>query len=177
MAHIYNFLLFEYTEKRVFSSPISFMVGSINLLAMNFRLSCRRLLFSVRERSGLRGLMKNKSLRCERCKKQKRCIPLKLIYRTYLGIERRGLLLHYLMEQRMLRKIQQLPVEELWRRTQYLSVSLQMDLTLSQPCTLKSPVQMVYCVQALSLMQTLPLGLLRILVIPLKSRIRQTHVP
>ena len=63
MAHIYNFLLFEYTEKRVFSSPISFMVGSINLLAMNFRLSCRRLLFSVRERSGLRGLMKNKSLR------------------------------------------------------------------------------------------------------------------
>ena len=69
MAHIYNFLLFEYTEKRVFSSPISFMVGSINLLAMNFRLSCRRLLFSVRERSGLRGLMKNKSQRCEKCKK------------------------------------------------------------------------------------------------------------
>ena len=55
---------------------------------MSFRLSCRRFLIFVRERSGLRDRMKNKKIRCESRKgiqvKQKIYLPLKLIYRTYL---------------------------------------------------------------------------------------------
>ena len=55
---------------------------------MSFRLLCRRFLFFVRERSGLRDRMKNKKIRCESRKiiqaRKKICLPLKLIYRTYL---------------------------------------------------------------------------------------------
>ena len=55
---------------------------------MDLRLSCRRFLLFVRERSGLRDQMKNKKIRCERRKdiqaEKKPCLPLKLIYRTYL---------------------------------------------------------------------------------------------
>ena len=55
---------------------------------MDFWLSCRRFLFSMKERSGLRDWMKNKKIRYERREdiqaKKKNYLPPKLIYRTYL---------------------------------------------------------------------------------------------
>ena len=61
---------------------------------MSFRLSCRRFLFFVRERSGLRDRMKNKKIRCESRKgiqvKKKIYLPMKLIHRTYLYMKERS---------------------------------------------------------------------------------------
>ena len=55
---------------------------------MYLRLSCRRFLFYMKERSGLRDWMKNKKIRYERREdiqaKKKTYLPPKLIYRTYL---------------------------------------------------------------------------------------------
>ena len=52
-------------KRYLFSNLHFFKVGSINSLAIDSRLSCRRFLFFVRERSGLRDRMKNKKIRCE----------------------------------------------------------------------------------------------------------------
>ena len=55
---------------------------------MYLRLSCRRFLFYMKERSGLRDWMKNKKIRYERREdiqaKKKNYLPPKLIYITYL---------------------------------------------------------------------------------------------